>query len=141
MPRRRLDSTALASWIEFRFDRAEGPGGQNVNKVNTRATVLLDFEACPLLTAPERMRIRQRLASRLSADGRLRVVAQRQRTQTRNRAAAEERLVELLAGALQVSKPRRATRPTLASRHRRVNAKLRRGQIKEGRQQRNTSGD
>lgn len=124
----------LRPWIELRFDRAAGPGGQHVNKVSTRATVLFDFAACPLLSAAEVARVRQRCASRLARDGRLRIVAQQARTQAGNRAAAEARLLELLRAALHVPRPRRATRPGPAARRRRRAAKQRRSDLKRRRQ-------
>lgn len=133
MARRHFHSDTLTPWIELRFDRSAGPGGQNVNKLNTRATLLFDFNDCTLLTGDQRVRIRVRLASRLAKDGRLRVVSQRHRTQSANRAAAEERLVELLAEALFVPRRRRPTRPTAASRQRRLTAKRQRGETKRQR--------
>lgn len=140
MTGRRLDSEALAAWIEWRYDRAEGPGGQNVNKVAARATLLFDFEACTLLSASEQARIRAKLGGRLSRDGRLRIVAQQYRTQSANRRAAEARLIELLADALRPRTPRRPTRPTAGSRERRLRAKRQRGAVKQMRQRR-PSGD
>ena len=127
---RRFDLADLTAWIELRFDPARGPGGQNVNKVATRATLILDFRACPHFSDPQRERIASLYARRLSRDGRLRIVAQQQRTQTGNRAVAEERLLALLDAALHVPRPRRATRPTAAARRRRVATKKRRGEIK-----------
>ena len=134
MARRPFNTAAMTPWIEVRFGPSAGPGGQNVNKVSTRATLLFDFAECPLLTKTERERIHARLATRLARDGRLRVVAQRERTQSRNRALAEQRLVELLTEALHVPKPRRPTRPTPGSRRRRLQSKRQRGQVKRLRQ-------
>ena len=141
MTRRRFDTVELAPWVEVRFDRSAGPGGQNVNKVSTRATVLFDFVACPLLTTFQKTRLAQRLATRITRDGRLRVVSQRERTQTRNRAAAETRLIELIADALHVAAQRRPTRPTTGSRERRLEAKRQRSQTKQLRQRRPRADD
>lgn len=107
-------------WIAYTADRAGGPGGQHVNKVNTRITLLFDFETCPLLREDARRRIRERYATRLAADGRLRVVAQGDRSQSANRAAAGERLIVLLRAALHRPKPRVATKPSAGSQRRRL---------------------
>ncbi|MEP0847879.1 MAG: aminoacyl-tRNA hydrolase [Phycisphaerae bacterium] len=115
----------LAPWISFSFDRSGGAGGQNVNKLNTRATLWFDLPACPLLSAEQKRRVRERLARRIAADDRLRVVAQSARTQLANRLAAQSRLIELLRGALHVPKSRRPTRPTAASQRRRLEGKRR----------------
>lgn len=123
----------LLPWIELRYDPASGPGGQNVNKVATRATLLFNFEACTEFSPEEKLRLARRLENRLSADGRLRIVAQQERSQSGNRAVAEQRLLVLLAEALHVPKARRSTRPTAAARRRRVDMKRRRGEIKRQR--------
>jgi ribosome-associated protein len=120
----------LAPWIEARFDPARGPGGQNVNKVSTRATLIFDFRTCARLSPAERERIADRCATRLTRDGRLRVVSQQHRTQAANRQLAETRLLTLLAAALHVPKARRPTQPTSLSRRRRLELKRRRGQLK-----------
>lgn len=128
-----MEITDLSPWIELRFDPASGPGGQHVNKVSTRATLLLDFQHCPFFSVAQRARIAERLATRRAHDGRLRVVAQSERSQSRNVAIAEERLLELLTRALHVPKVRRPTRPTASARRRRVQAKRRHGEVKAGR--------
>ncbi len=128
-----MDIDALRPWIELRAGPASGPGGQHVNKVATRVTLLFDFQNCPALAPAQRARVATRLATRLSSDGRLRVVAQRERSQVANRRLAEERLLELLAEALRRRKPRIATRPTRASKRRRVSDKRQRGQRKRER--------
>lgn len=138
---RRVDIRELAPWLEWRFDPAGGPGGQHVNKVSTRATLLFDFQNCPLFTAEQRDRVARRCASCRTRDGRLRVVARQQRSQAANRAVAEERLLDLLEEALRVRTPRRPTRPTAASRRRRVREKQQRGDVKRGRQARPSRDD
>ncbi|MBN2448412.1 MAG: aminoacyl-tRNA hydrolase [Phycisphaerae bacterium] len=131
-----LNITDLTPWCEVQFSRSAGPGGQNVNKVSTRATVLLDFEACTRLSDWQKARIRGRLRTRLARDGRLRVVSQVERTQARNRNRAERRLIELLAEAFTVQKSRRPTAPTRGSRERRLEAKRQRGDVKRQRRSR-----
>lgn len=120
----------LEPQIAFEFDRGGGPGGQNVNKVSTRAVLLFDFEHSPALTEAQRARVRARYARRLAADGRLRVVVQTERSQLANRQIAQERLLELLATATHVDKPRRPTRPTAGSKRRRLDEKRRRSETK-----------
>jgi ribosome-associated protein len=131
--RRQFEISELAPWIAVAFERSAGPGGQNVNKVSTRASLLFDFETCPLLATGDKYRIRQHLRTRLARDGRLRVVSQRERSQARNRAAAEERLLELLAAALYVAPRRRPTAPTAGSRERRLRQKRQRAETKQRR--------
>jgi ribosome-associated protein len=127
----RFDIESLDPWIEVRFARSSGPGGQNVNKLNTRAELLFDFESCPSLSIPQRDRVRTRLSSRLSADGRLRVVAQQGRTQRENRNRAAQRLLELIGEALHTPRARTTTRPGRAAVRRRLADKQRRAAAKQ----------
>jgi ribosome-associated protein len=106
--------------LTFVASRSSGPGGQNVNKVSTKVTVLLDVDASPGLSEDEKRRIRERLATRISAAGILRVSSQRERSQAANREAAVERLAELLRWALAEQAPRRPTRVPRAVRERRL---------------------
>ena len=137
----RLDPERLLPWCEFRFDRSGGPGGQNVNKVATRATLYFDLAACPLFEPFERERIAAKLRTRLARDGRVRVVSARHRDQRGNRAAAQERLAELLSEALERRPERRPTRPTRGSQKRRLEAKRRRGESKAARRERGSAED
>ena len=121
--------------VTFVFSRSSGPGGQNVNKVSSRVTVLLDPEVLPGLSASDKSRLRRRLASRIDREGRIRVVSQRFRTQGANRRAALERLGELIEQALQRPKPRRRrTRPSRSAVERRLRDKKHRGRMKRLRQ-------
>ncbi len=120
-----------ASELEFRFSRAGGPGGQHVNTSSTRVELLFDLAGSPTLSDDERERAMRRLRSRLDAEGRLRVVAQDERSQLRNRALATRRFAELMRRALAPpAPPRRPTRPTAASTDRRIAAKRRAGERK-----------
>lgn len=115
--------------IQIDFVRASGPGGQNVNKVATSAQLRFDTRK---LTLPEDAAARlSRLAGqRLTKDGVIVIQAQRFRTQERNRQDAIDRLIELLRQAMVRPKPRRATKPTFASKQRRLEGKKRRSDIK-----------
>jgi ribosome-associated protein len=85
--------------LEFATSRSSGPGGQNVNKVSTRVTLLWNVDASPSISDKQRALVRERLAGRISREGVLRVSSQRHRTQLGNREAAVARFAELLADA------------------------------------------
>ncbi|HEV2721089.1 MAG TPA: alternative ribosome rescue aminoacyl-tRNA hydrolase ArfB [Thermoanaerobaculia bacterium] len=109
--------------------RSSGPGGQNVNKVETRVTIEVDVDALPLDDA-QKARVRERLPGRINREGVLRVTSQAERSQLANRDRALARLEELLGDALAEEKPRKKTRPSRASKEARLEAKKRRGQRK-----------
>ena len=116
--------------LQFQFIRGSGPGGQNVNKVATAAQLRCDLLGTQALAAPVKARLRVLAGSRLNADGTLLIVARNHRTQEGNRRAALERLEDLIARASIEPKKRRATRPTLGSRERRLDHKRERKQVK-----------
>ncbi len=119
--------------LGFSFSRSGGPGGQNVNKVETRVALLFDVAGSPSLSPEEKRLVRSRLATRVSKAGVLRVVSQRHRAQAANREEAVKRFVELLRGALKVTPPRKHTRTPRAVRERRLAEKKRRGRRKRER--------
>jgi ribosome-associated protein len=118
------------SEIEESFIRSSGPGGQNVNKLATAVQLRFDVRHSPSLPHEVRARLERLAGKRLTRDGVLVITAQRHRTQERNRADGIERLVELVRAAAVRPIPRRATRPTLGSKVRRLEGKKRRGDIK-----------
>lgn len=126
------DLLSLAE-ITFEFTRGGGPGGQNVNKVNSRATLRFNLVNSESLSEATRSRLLERLQPRLTNDGELVIHASEYREQARNRGAALLRLEKILVEALQRKKKRKKTRPTRGSVERRIQEGKRRSQIKKWR--------
>ena len=111
--------------LDVRVSRASGAGGQHVNKTSSRVEIFWNVLGSRALSEEQRNRLREKLASRLTSDGSVRVVASDMRSQSRNRELAEERLAELVRRALVVPKKRRATKPTKAAKEARLESKKR----------------
>ncbi|MBN1163939.1 MAG: aminoacyl-tRNA hydrolase [Candidatus Krumholzibacteriota bacterium] len=119
--------------LQFNFSRSSGPGGQNVNKVSTRVTLLFNLTTSPSLSVEQRRLIREKLATRINKDGVLRVVSQKHRTQSANRRAVREKFILLLQQSLR-PRPVRKKKPVPRSViERRLENKKHRGRLKESR--------
>ena len=140
MARKLGDMIRITPWvcipeqeIVFRFVRASGPGGQNVNKVATAAQLRFDVAHSESLPEELRARLMHLGGKRINSEGVLVIDAHRFRTQERNRQDALNRLKELIARAARPPRPRRKTSPTLSSRRGRLESKRRRGKLKRAR--------
>ncbi len=116
--------------IEYHFVRSSGPGGQHVNKSETQVELSFDVAHSPSLNDGQRQRILSRLKNLIDQDGVLHLTAQSERSQLRNREIVTARFQEALAAAVREPKKRRPTKPTAASKTKRIERKKRRGQVK-----------
>jgi ribosome-associated protein len=120
-----MDAESIRSEIAFRFSRSSGPGGQHAQKSSTRAEALFDVEESEALSPAEKKRVLAKLGPVVRA------AAQDERSQLRNRELATERVIEQLREATKVQRKRTATKPTKASKERRLEEKKRRGRTKQ----------
>jgi len=122
--------------LDVRVSRSSGAGGQHVNKTSSRVEIFWNISTSRALSDEQRARLQEKLASRLTTDGSIRIVASDMRSQIRNREIAEERLAELIARSLIVPRKRRPTKPTKASKEARLDAKRRQSSKKRDRSER-----
>ncbi len=119
------------SELEFSFSKSSGPGGQNVNKVETRVTLSFSVDSSPSLTARQKRLIKQKLRSRINQNGILQITSQEHRTQADNRREATEKFARLLSEALKPKRSRIKTRIPVSQKRKRLEDKKRRSETKK----------
>lgn len=131
-----INESVAIPWSELdvRVSRSSGAGGQHVNKTSSRVEIFWNIPSSRAVSDEDRSRLLDKLASKLTTEGSIRVVASDMRSQSRNRELAEERLAELVRRALIVLRKRRPTRPTKASKEARLEEKKRQANKKRDRQ-------
>jgi len=127
--------------LVYKVSRSSGPGGQNVNKVNTRVMLLFDVANCGSFSEMQKQQILSRLSGRADKNGVIRIISQKFRTQQANRQAVRERLQQLLIEALETPPVRKKTGIPLTAKERRLEKKRRRGLLKQQRANRDWPGD
>lgn len=134
MTQRKITATLLGNELEFTTSRSSGPGGQNVNKVNSKVTLRLDIANSLVLTEEEKEILSNKLKSRMTADGVLLLSSQDKRSQLQNREEVVLKLEQLVAKAFEKKKPRKATKPSKAAKQERFEKKKLHSEKKKWRQ-------
>ena len=122
------------SELDVRVSRSSGAGGQHVNKTSSRVEIFWNIAASRAVSDEQRARLQEKLASRITTEGSIRVVASDLRSQSRNRELAEERLADMVRRALVIPRKRKATKPTRAAKEARLDSKKRQSHKKRERQ-------
>ena len=132
-----MDTTRLLSELQFKAIRSSGAGGQNVNKVASKALLIWNVIASQAITEVERVRIMEKLVTRISNDGLLQITSEADRSQLKNRSNAEKKLLRLVAQALKIPKPRKATTIPFSVKMERLANKKYKSEIKQNRRKPN----
>lgn len=134
MPQNKIDIQLIKSELTFSTSRSSGPGGQNVNKVNSKVTLKWDISQSPSLTEELKSHLLKKLASRITTEGVLMIVAQENRSQIQNKEEVVVKLEKLLIKAFQEKKPRKSTKPSKSSVQNRIEKKKKNSEKKQWRQ-------